>query len=143
MDLHLDRVSNIPVTGWALVVAGAAFGGAVLGTNRILGAAIVGGLALAYEISQAPCCAGCAQGAGCGATATTATSSVPIGPVTGLAEQTASGVPATQQQVSTAPLSNDYVGSQDNAPFDAGSVFAPATSSGSPLTATRACAGCS
>lgn len=70
-DLHLDRVKNIPTSGWLVVAISAVVGAIGLETHRLLGAVLGAGAAFAYALSEAPCCDGCAKGQGCGETAAT------------------------------------------------------------------------
>lgn len=121
--MDLDKLKNIPALGWALVVGGAALGGAMFHSSRMIGAFIGGAAALAYEWSQAPCCAGCAAGAGCGP-------SLEIGPVTPVAtaarmapvpEPSGGGVIATSGS-SPAPLPVDLIGAAHST-FDPASLW--------------------
>lgn len=146
MDLHLDRIKNIPVEGWVLVAAGFIFGGGVIAQSRLAGGLIVGGLAFAYELSKAPCCSSCAGGAkacaGTDAALSTTTTSM-------VGEQIQGGMLVGQQQVSTMPLSNDYAGTAPDATVDPSSVWqAPSYSTSDNVTSDNApassgCMGCS
>lgn len=152
MDLHLDRIGNIPATGWALVIAGAAFGGAVLHQSRVVGGLIVGGLAFAFELSQAPCCAACAGGASSCADSTVAApaaaglAGASSGASSGITEVTATGALTTQATKATAPLSNDYVGTAPAATIDPASVWGSPTytapAAAAPAPSSTACRGC-
>lgn len=116
-----DKVKNIRPIDWVLVVAGAAFGGAILHQSRLLGGAIVGGAAFAYVYSQAPCCSGCAKtSTPCADASKAATVRTPTVMVS---EQLATGGIVASQDVSTATFSNDYAGSLPAGTFDPAKVW--------------------
>jgi len=63
--MDTDKIARIPRRGWILIAVATGIGALAA---RSLGALGLGAAAFAWEYSKAPCCAGCAQGAGCGGT---------------------------------------------------------------------------
>lgn len=137
---NLDRVKNIPALDWALVVAGAAFGGAILDQSRVIGGAVVGGLVFAYVYSNAPCCAGCAHSKTPCAGAQPVTPTAFVG--SSVSEQLATGGIATQGNKTEGWNGNDYPGTTPSATLDPASIwqqpaYAPDTQQAQPIQVAR------
>lgn len=137
----MSNLKNIPALDWALVVAGAAFGGAILHESRILGGLIVGGAVFAYVYSKAPCCSGCAHSkTPCtGAGVVSAPGAGFVG--SAVSEQLATGGIATQGNKTEGWNASDYPGTTPSATLDPASIwqqpaYAPDTQQAEELVAS-------
>ena len=79
-DLHLDNVKRISPSYWGAVAAAAGAGAMVFSGNRILGGLALGGAMFLLALQLAPCCDGCAAGAGCGGTTATQPTPATVAP---------------------------------------------------------------
>lgn len=137
----MSNLKNIPAMDWALVVAGAAFGGAILHESRILGGLIVGGAVFAYVYSTAPCCSGCAHSkTPCAGAGVSAQGAGFVG--SAVSEQLATGGIATQGNKTEGWNANDYPGTTPSATLDPASIwqqpaYAPDNQQAQPMQVAR------
>jgi hypothetical protein len=75
LDPH--KVKNISAGFWAAIAGAAAAGATVFSGNRIVGGLVGGAAMFLIALRLAPCCAGCAEGKGCGGDAPTAPTPAP------------------------------------------------------------------